>query len=295
MEAGVRSRVDTVVRPARVVPGGRDQPLAILIGDGMIAPGSCRCQRRRQLGDGVGRRRRYADRPCRVPRSRVRARPHRLAGIRNCHQTAARGGITEIVETPVDSVPATVDAAVLEVWEVSLVAHHLDQLRGGRPADNPFLRPDADHMSPPEIYMAARKAIEGGQPELAVIAVRERIGPEPYDQAVLALIEAKVDDSEDRWHDALRIAADHHLRPVVVDALEGLAVAAGRSESWAECLPLYGAAQRLRDECEYRWRFASEQSAIDQAIGASHSQLGPDAAATAEADGRELAWPDAVQ
>ena len=28
----------------------------------------------------------------------------------------------------------------------SWVSHHLDLLRGGRPAEDPFLRPDTDHM-----------------------------------------------------------------------------------------------------------------------------------------------------
>ncbi len=175
------------------------------------------------------------------------------------------------------------------------VSHHLDLLRGGRPAEDPFLRPDTDHMGPLEIHLAAREAIEAGLPELALTAARQRVGTDPHDQAILALVEAKVENSEDRWHDGLHIAADHHLRLVVVDALEGLAVAAGRSESWAECLRLYGAAQRLRDECQYRWRCPSEQAAIDETIGAGRSHLGPEAANAAETQGRELAWPDAVQ
>jgi predicted ATPase/class 3 adenylate cyclase/DNA-binding CsgD family transcriptional regulator len=177
----------------------------------------------------------------------------------------------------------------------SLVRHHLDQLRGGRPADNPFLRPDADHMSSLEIHLAAREAIEAGYPELAIGAARERIGPEPYAQAVLALLEAKIQNSEDRCHEGLHIAAEHHLRLVVVDALEVLAVTASRSESWAECLRLYGAAQKLREECQYCWRFPSEQAAIDEAVSAARSQLAPDASDAAEAQGCELAWFEAVQ
>ena len=52
-----------------------------------------------------------------------------------------------------------------------------------------------------------------------------------------------------------RLAVEHRLRLIAVDALEGLAVAAARTESWAECLRLLAAGQRLRDELDYRWRF----------------------------------------
>jgi DNA-binding CsgD family transcriptional regulator len=103
----------------------------------------------------------------------------------------------------------------------------LEQLRGRFPADNPFERPDTDHMSPLEVHLAAREAIEAGHPDLALRAARERRGLEPYDRAVLALTEARVHHSEDRWHDALRIAAEYHLYLALADALEGLVIEPG--------------------------------------------------------------------
>ena len=145
------------------------------------------------------------------------------------------------------------------------------------------------------IHLAAREAIEAGLPELALTAARENVGADPHDQAILALVEAKVENSEDRWHDGLQIAADHHLRLVVVDALEGLAVAAGRSESWAECLRLYGAAQRLRDECQYRWRCPSEQAAIDTDHRCRSLPSRPRGGQRGRDPGSRAAWPDAVQ
>jgi DNA-binding CsgD family transcriptional regulator len=78
-----------------------------------------------------------------------------------------------------------------------------------------------------------------------------------------------------------------------VDALEGLAVAAARVESWAECLRLLGAAERLRDETSYRWRFAFEQHAVDGARAAAVEALGTDAE-VAEVEGHGLDWRDAV-
>ncbi len=103
--------------------------------------------------------------------------------------------------------------------------------------------------------------------------------------------------SEDRWHDALRIGAEHHLRLALVDALEGLAIERRtRSRSSEECLRLYGAARRLRDECQYRWRYPSEQKGIDasrQCLAALNSpRTQADAAQT---QGLDMGWPEAVQ
>jgi DNA-binding CsgD family transcriptional regulator len=94
---------------------------------------------------------------------------------------------------------------------------------------------------------------------------------------------------------ALRIAADDHLHLVLADALEGLAMEARRSESWEECLRLYGAAERVRDECGYHWRYPSEQIGIDEATNAAGSQLTADQAEAAKAQGRDIGWPEAVQ
>ena len=89
------------------------------------------------------------------------------------------------------------------------------------------------------------------------------------------------------------IALDHDLRLIAVDALEGIGVAASRSENWAECLRLLGAAQRLRDETGYKWRFAYEHQAVDAARAAATAALG-DSAAASDAEGRNLTWLDAA-
>jgi hypothetical protein len=52
-------------------------------------------------------------------------------------------------------------------------------------------------------------------------------------------VDAVLRDANTRW--------SQNLRLIAVDALEGLAVAAARAESWAECLRLLAAAQRLRE------------------------------------------------
>ena len=111
---------------------------------------------------------------------------------------------------------------------------------------------------------------------------------------VLVAIEALATSSEDRWHDALRISAQHELRIIAVDALEGLVVGAAASESWVEALRIAGAAVRLRDETGYRWRFAFEQQALDDATGAAQAALGPEVAEAALAEGHAMEWREAA-
>jgi DNA-binding CsgD family transcriptional regulator len=164
-------------------------------------------------------------------------------------------------------------------------------LRGGPSRAEPGLGPGISLISFPTLHHLAKEAIAAGQASIALETVRALAKTAP-ERAVLASIEAAVSQDEDTWHDALQTGADHGLRLIVVDALEGLATAASRSESWAECLRLYGAAQRLRDECDYRWRFDFEQKPIDQALAAARAGLAADAA---DAEGRALSWPDAVR
>ncbi|MEP7115321.1 MAG: LuxR family transcriptional regulator, partial [Ilumatobacteraceae bacterium] len=92
-----------------------------------------------------------------------------------------------------------------------------------------------------------------------------------------------------RWHRALALAVDHNLRLVAVDALEGLAVDACNTESFIETLRLLGAAERLRDETGYRWRFAGEQRAVDEATNASRTAVG-DGSDAASAEGYYMDW-----
>jgi predicted ATPase/class 3 adenylate cyclase/DNA-binding CsgD family transcriptional regulator len=181
--------------------------------------------------------------------------------------------------------------------DVPLLLHRLDLVRGDAAPENPFLRPQADELcpyEPNELQHFAREAMGVIGPELTLAATRERTPSGRHGQTVLALIEAKGDQDERKWHVALLLAAEHQLRLIAVDALEGLAVAAARSESWAESLRLYGAAQRLRDECSYRWRYPYEQREIDQAVESARSQIAPEEAKQAENQGREMPWADAV-
>ncbi len=180
-----------------------------------------------------------------------------------------------------------------DTWDIA--QHRLGLLRGEPSRVERHLRHDVGNLTPSGLHLFVREAIDAGDGTLAIAAARDAAERGPFSQAVFAATEAAVSSDEDRWHDALRIAAEHGLRLIVVDALEGLAVAAAQSDSWAECLRLYGAAQRLRAECEYRWRFRLEEQILDVAITAARHQLDSAQAVRAEGEGRALPWADAVR
>jgi DNA-binding CsgD family transcriptional regulator len=178
-------------------------------------------------------------------------------------------------------------------------ATHVASLLAGGPSHvDPDIRPEQHQPGDPLpailVLLLCREAIDAGDVEVAVEAVRVRHTDGPLGRAVRAAIEAAASADEDQWHVALRLAADHGLRLVAVDALEGLAGLAATEESWIECLRLSAAAARLRDETGYRWRFGFEQDRLDPAVAAANEALGPDDAAAAEAEGAALAWQDAA-
>jgi DNA-binding CsgD family transcriptional regulator len=161
-------------------------------------------------------------------------------------------------------------------------------LSGERSAVNPaILDPDSWPPSNGTLWLNSREAIDAGSAGDALLYARRRAVPRPHAQAALAAIEAAASGDEGRWHDALSLALAQGLHLIAVDALEGLAATAARTESWVEALRLLGAAERLRDETGYRWRFRFEQAAVDDARKTATAALGETAAA-AEADGRAL-------
>ena len=143
------------------------------------------------------------------------------------------------------------------------------------------------------LWLVSREGLDAGAADAFIEPELSRADARPHPQAVVAAIRAAATGDEDRWHDALGIALEQGLRLIAVDALEGLATAAARAESWNESLRLLGAAERLRDETGYRWRFGFEERAVASARAAAVDALGPDAGA-AEAAGRNLDWREAA-
>jgi predicted ATPase/class 3 adenylate cyclase/DNA-binding CsgD family transcriptional regulator len=107
--------------------------------------------------------------------------------------------------------------------------------------------------------------------------------------ALHGLIEA----SEDEWHRALRLADEHGLRLIAVDTLEALGAGAADADSSVEALRLLGAADRLRQETGYLWRFPGEQRRFDAAVRAARDDRG-DAGDGAWEEGHNLDWHEAV-
>jgi predicted ATPase/DNA-binding CsgD family transcriptional regulator len=174
--------------------------------------------------------------------------------------------------------------------------HRRALLEGAASETDPEMTDDTALRWPPTVgtlWLYSREAIDAGDSGVAVDWARSWEFSGPHAEAVLAAIEAAATGDEDRWHDALAIAVENDLRLVAVDALEGLAVAAARAESRAECLRLLGAAERLRDETGYRWRFGLEERAVAAARADAAAAVG-DTTPDAEAEGRDLDWREAA-
>jgi predicted ATPase/class 3 adenylate cyclase/DNA-binding CsgD family transcriptional regulator len=196
------------------------------------------------------------------------------------------------------------------------IAGHTAELLDGGDSNSPF---NGRTRVPPwwqrvfAQWILCREAVDVGVGELAVSHIRRMAadigntrvilehnelrventnGAPPVPAAIVVAIEAAATNDEDRWHEALGFALEHDLRLIAVDALEGIAVAAVRTESWAEALRLLGAAERLRTETGYRWRFSAEQRAIDNARVTALDALETDAESVA-AEGRALDWREA--
>ena len=173
-------------------------------------------------------------------------------------------------------------------------ASHRLRLLEGEASISPDLRLSAV-VSPSvwTLWLVSREGLDAGAADAFIEHEISQADARPHPQAVVAAIEAAATGDEDRWHDALGIALEQGLRLIAVDALEGLASAAARAESWNECLRLLGAAERLRDETGYRWRFGFEERAVASARASAVEALGDDAGA-AEAAGRSLDWREAA-
>ena len=81
------------------------------------------------------------------------------------------------------------------------------------------------------LWLNGREAIDAEQ----VISRSRRARPRtrrPTRTGVVAAITAAVTGDEDTWHTALRVAVEHNLQLIAVDALEGLATAAARTDNW---------------------------------------------------------------
>ena len=146
---------------------------------------------------------------------------------------------------------------------------------------------------PVDPWLDPRDAIERGDRTAARTLAESLRAGGATKQAMAHAITGLLDGSEDDWHEALRLAHQHGLRLIAVDALEALGVAAAANDSTAEALRLLAAAHRLRDETGYQWRFGGEQRSHDNAQRSARDDLG-NAADAAWHEGLTLDLTDAV-
>jgi len=115
----------------------------------------------------------------------------------------------------------------------------------------------------------------------------------PGHQAIEHALRGLVNGDESDWHEALRLCVQYGYRLVAADAFEALGAIAADQDSSAEALRLLGAADRLRRETGYAWRYPTEQLAFESAQARARNDLG-DTAEAAWTEGHELDWSDAA-
>ena len=91
-------------------------------------------------------------------------------------------------------------------------------------------------------------------------------------------------------HQAIAVAEPRGLRPLLADALAGLAVVAAGLESAEEGLRLLGASDRAMDDLDGRTRWKPEQARLDELRERLEAELGPEP----YAEGRELSLENAI-
>jgi DNA-binding CsgD family transcriptional regulator len=96
--------------------------------------------------------------------------------------------------------------------------------------------------------------------------------------------------AEAKIHEAIAVAVPRGFRPLLADALAGLALVAAGLESYEEALRLLGASDRALEDLDGRTRWKDEQAQLDELRERLESELGPEP----YAEGRELSLENAI-
>jgi predicted ATPase/class 3 adenylate cyclase len=173
------------------------------------------------------------------------------------------------------------------IEQVNVATYILDLLRGDQREPRPKTTIDDPWLGP-------RDRVDRGDLTAARSAIKSLDAGGATRQAMARAVSGLVDHSENHWRDALQLADQHGLRLIAVDALEGVAAAAAASNNFTEALQLLAAADRLRGETGYQWRFPGEQRTYDQTRRAARDSLGQAAAKTWQ-QGRMFTWHEAAE
>jgi len=151
---------------------------------------------------------------------------------------------------------------------LATASYLFERLQGRAVEHPPTLSPELDP------WLTARDAIDRHDQATATAAAESMRAGGATRQAMAHAVTGLVDGGHDAWHAALHLAGEHGLRLIAVDALEALGAGAAAADSSAEALRLLGAADRLRQQTGYRWRFPREQQTYDRALRSAHDDLG---------------------
>jgi DNA-binding CsgD family transcriptional regulator len=203
-----------------------------------------------------------------------------VAGLLGRDEAALTTALDAAQHAAARQVPGAAErAAVASCW--------LGLLRGDAMDARPALTVD-------DPWLAPRDLVDRGDVTAARSAVGSLQAGGAASRAVAHAISGLADRSEDDWHEALRLADQHGLRLIAVDALEALAAIAAANDSFTEALRLLAAADRLRAETGYVWRYPEEQRTYEEALGAARANAG-EAADTAWQEGLTLDWLEAAE
>ena len=205
------------------------------------------------------------------------------AGLLTCSTSALEAAV-EAAEQPWATARMRSQAGVART--------HLAYVTGAAPSrvDPEFGR---EPMTPGSLWLCACEAVDAGDLDLARDATRPPPGSASFHDTVAHAVQALTGDP-DAWFHALTSARELGLRLIVVDSLEAIAALQAAEGRWTECLILAGAAERLRDETNYRWRFPGRREDLTTAAAGATAALGNDSAASAVERGAALAWQDAA-
>ena len=81
--------------------------------------------------------------------------------------------------------------------------------------------------------------------------------------------------AEAKIHEAIAVAVPRGFRPLLADALAGLAMVAAGLESYEEALRLLGASDRALEDLDGRTRWKDEQAQLDELRERLESELDP--------------------
>jgi hypothetical protein len=112
-------------------------------------------------------------------------------------------------------------------------------------------------------------------------------------QGAAAIVDGADEMAFDRWSEVLSLATRAGYLLLACDALEAIALLAGRRELYAEADQLLAGAGALRDETGYRFRFGFERKSVD-ALRLAITSLDLDGAAKLSV-GQPLVWRQAAE